>query len=76
MPQFKLQPQESAVIGVASFDKASDFKTITLNNSEEPILVHVVLADKLIKKGAAKEAKGAKIEEKEPNMISTKVKDK
>lgn len=72
MPQFKLEPSESNIVAKVSFDKASDFKTISLNGVDK--LVHSHLADKLIKKGLAKEVKGAKIEEKEPNMISTKVK--
>lgn len=72
MPQFKLEPNEADTVAKVSFDKASDFKTINLNGKDT--LVHAYLADRLIKKGVAKEVKGAKIEEKEPNMISTKVK--
>lgn len=85
MPVFKIKPSESVEIGKATFDKESDYKTVVLltssKNGDEtvvsestPRLLHKVLADNLIAKGRAKEAKKQTVEKKDDNMVSTKVK--
>ncbi|HAH55849.1 MAG TPA: hypothetical protein DCM02_11365 [Flavobacterium sp.] len=70
MPNFSIKEQEEKIVGTATFDKASDYKTVTMGN--ETYLLHKVHADKLITKGLAKLAKDVKIEEAEPTMTVTK----
>ena len=70
MPNFSIKEQEDKIVGTATFDKASDYKTVTYNG--ETYLLHKVHADKLIAKGLAKLAKDVKVEEEEPTMTITK----
>lgn len=70
MPNFSIKEQEDKIVGTATFDKASDYKTVTMDG--ETYLLHKVHADYLITKGLAKLEKDVKIEEGEPTMTVTK----
>jgi len=70
MPKFTIKEEADKIVGTATFNKASDFKTVTLDGNT--YLLHKVHADKLIAKGLAKLAKDVKIEEEEPTMTVTK----
>ena len=70
MPNFSIKEQEDKIVGTATFNKASDYKTVTLDGNV--YLLHKVHADKLIAKGLAKIAKDVKIDEGEPTMTVTK----
>lgn len=50
-----------------SFDKASEYKAIKLKSDGKVYVEHKVLADKLISKKLAEEAKGVDIELSESN---------
>ena len=70
MPKFNIKEQENRIVGTATFNKASDYKTVTLDGNV--YLLHKVHADKLIAKGLVKLAKDVKVEEEEPTMTITK----
>jgi len=76
MPQFNITPNESKQIATATFHKADDYKVVRLKNTDDPILLHRIHADGLIKKGAAEEVKGMKFKEENPPMQSTPIDDK
>lgn len=70
MPNFSIKEQEEKIVGTATFNKASDYKTVKMDGNL--YLLHKVHADKLISKGLAILAKDVKIEEGEPAMTVTK----
>ena len=76
MPAFNIRPNESKEVAKATFHRAEDYKTIRLKTSEEPVLLHRIHADKLIKKGLAEELKGIKMKEDIHPMTSTPIDDK
>lgn len=72
MPQFEIKEAKSVEIAKITFHKENDYKAIELNG--KVYLEHVVLADRLIKKGSAKEAKSVKLEARETESVATPVK--
>ena len=70
MSNFKIKEQEDKIVGTATFNKASDYKAVTLG--KETYLLHKIHADKLIQKGLAKLAKDVEILEGEPTVTVSK----
>jgi len=71
MANFKVKNAESKIVGKATFNKKEDFKVVTLKESGKDVLLHVIHADKLIAKGAAKLSKDVNIESTPPNIVVT-----
>lgn len=73
MPSHKIKEQESKQVGTATFNKADDYKAVTLTSDplSKPRLLHKVHADKLIELGRAKVAKDVKSEAKPVTMTVT-----
>jgi len=70
MPNFSIKEQDEKIVGTATFNKASDYKTVEMDGNT--YLLHKVHADKLISKGVAKLAKDVKIVEGEATRTVTK----
>lgn len=73
MPQFDIKAKESKEVAKATFNKASDYKVVTLNSDPRgtPRLLHKIQADRLIAKGKASLVKDAKLETREVETVVT-----
>ena len=70
MPKFSIKEEEEKIVGTATFNKADDYKSVTMDG--KIYLLHKVHADKLISKKLAVLAKDVKVTEEEPTMTVTK----
>lgn len=73
MPAFNIAEKKSKEVQKATFHKASDYKAVVLKGETNPVLLHKIHADNLIKKEMAVAAKDAQVDEEEPAMTTTKL---
>lgn len=73
MPNFNIGEVASKQVTTATFHKASDYKAVTLKGESNPVLLHKIHAEKLVKKELAEYAKDVKVKENAPEITSTVV---
>lgn len=72
MSNFSIAEKEKNVVGTATFNKASDYKAVTLlGDTPKTVLLHKIHADKLISLKRAKLVTDAKVKETTPNVTVT-----
>lgn len=74
MGNFSITEKERNVVGIATFNKASDYKAVVLfGDAPKTVLLHKIQADKLIALKRAKLDEKVKIKEKTPHVTVTPI---
>ena len=72
MGNFSIAEKERNVVGRATFNKASDYKAVTLlGENTKTVLLHKIQADKLISLKRAKHEPSVKVKETTPHVTVT-----
>jgi len=74
MANFSIAEKSKKVVGTATFNKASDYKVVTLTgDNPKTVLLHKIHADKLIALKRATVEKDVKIKETTPHVTVTPI---